>query len=71
MIGQTAARGRHCDQQFLKSFMEDKLSLDDELTFLLHLDDCRTCWDLVYEASKVRDAHLFQTKRRPPMEMAS
>ncbi len=49
--------------------MEDKLSLDDELTFLLHLDDCRLCWDLVYEAWKVRDAHLFQTTSRRPMEL--
>ena len=71
MIGQRAPQGRHCDQEFLRSFMEGTLSLDDELTFLIHLDDCRPCWDLVYEAWKARDAHLFQAGRKIPIELVS
>ena len=71
MIGKTEARGRHCDQDFLRLFMEGNLSLDDELTFLVHLDDCKLCWDLVYEAWKARDAHLFQTTGKVPVELAS
>ena len=71
MIEQTKARERHCDREFLQLFMEGELSLDDELTFLVHLDDCRPCWDLVYEAWKARDAHLFRTARRIPVELVS
>ncbi len=37
MIEQTKARERHCDREFLQLFMEGELSLDDELTFLVHL----------------------------------
>ena len=47
------------------------MGLDDELAFLIHLDECRPCWDLVYEAWKIRDAHLFQTKGKIPIELAS
>ena len=50
MIGSKAVRGRHCDHQFLQTFTRGDLPLDEELSFLIHLDDCNACWDLVYEA---------------------
>ena len=71
MIGQTQVSGRHCDKEFLRLFMESKLSLDDELSFLVHLDECSACWNLVYAAWRARDAHLFKTTGKIPVELAS
>ena len=51
--------------------MEGKLGLDDELSFLVHLDECSACWNLVYAAWRARDAHLFKTTGKIPVELAS
>jgi hypothetical protein len=41
---------QRCDPEQLQLFLENRLSLDEKLDFLFHLDRCSSCREFVYEA---------------------
>ena len=48
-----------CDFERLVFYLDGKLSLDEQLDTLNHIDDCETCFDAIYHLSRDRDDHLF------------
>jgi hypothetical protein len=43
-----------CDRRRIAGFLENTLSLDDKLEFLMHLDTCAACWNQIYVATKAQ-----------------
>jgi hypothetical protein len=48
-----------CNFDKLVRYTEKKLSLDDKLELLQHLDWCDTCWEAIFQLSKDRDVKYF------------
>ncbi len=53
-----------CNRKWLTEFLSDQFPLDDKLNFLFHLDQCRNCWNALYEAAKVRHPEYYRKVRR-------
>lgn len=53
-----------CDRILLAGFLRDQLEENDRLNFLFHLDDCTTCWDAVYDATKASHPHFYKRPTR-------
>jgi len=49
------ATGYFCNQKKIKAYFERSLDSDEELDFLLHLDECKLCRDSLFEIMK--DSH--------------
>jgi anti-sigma factor RsiW len=52
-----------CSFKRLVMLLDKKLTLDEKLEVLSHLDSCKICRDAVYQISRDRDEALFI--RRP------
>jgi hypothetical protein len=48
-----------CSFKKLVLLLDKKLSLDEKLEVLSHLDTCRICRDAVYQISRDRDEAFF------------
>jgi hypothetical protein len=48
-----------CSFKKLLLLLDKKLSLDEKLEVLSHLDSCRICRDAVYQISRDRDEAYF------------
>ncbi len=48
-----------CSFEKLLRYLDKRLSLDEKLELLSHLDDCETCREAIYQLSRDRDADLF------------
>ncbi len=48
-----------CSFKKLLLLLDKKLSLDEKLEVLSHLDSCKICRDAVYQISRDRDEALF------------
>lgn len=49
-----------CNRRRLARFLVDRLDLDDRLTFLLHVENCSSCWNAVYIVVKARHPHYYK-----------
>jgi hypothetical protein len=48
-----------CSFKKLVQLLDKKLSLDDKLEVLNHLDSCKICHDAVYQIARDRDEAFF------------
>ena len=58
-----------CSFEKLLRYLDKRLSLDEKLELLSHLDDCETCRDAIYQLSRDRDAELFVHRPYSPEKM--
>lgn len=65
MLEETKARGHHCDEEFLRIFMEGESSLDDELTFLVHLGSLQTMLGSCLRSLEGQRRPLLQNGKDP------
>lgn len=59
--GNTKKEGRvhNCSFSKLVKLLDKKLTLDERLEVLFHIDDCDICRDAVYHIAKDRDEAFF------------
>jgi len=48
----------------LSGYLANRLTLEDQLDFLIHVDSCSHCWDEVYNATKSKHPHYYKTTAR-------
>ncbi len=64
-----------CDRQLTRGYLEDylgdRLTIDAKLDFLIHVENCRDCWEEVFTASKARDAHFYRNGKKQPVSRGS
>jgi hypothetical protein len=53
-----------CNREMLSGYLENRLELEDQLDFLVHVDTCTHCWDVVYNATKARHPHYYKSTSR-------
>jgi len=53
-----------CNRKILSGFINNQLEEDDRLDFLLHLDECPNCWELIYKATKAQHPHFYKHPNR-------
>lgn len=58
-----------CDRKVLRGFLTNKLEEDARLDFLFHLDECPSCWDTVYNATKAEHPHFYKRPVRKPAHL--
>lgn len=61
-----------CDRTRISGYLAGTLEIDDKLEFLMHLDNCASCWNQIYVATKARyqqDSSAVQPKRGPRVEV--
>lgn len=51
---------QNCRRDTLVRYLQNRLEEDDTLDFLIHLDNCPTCWEAVYTATKASHAHYYK-----------
>ena len=51
---------QHCKRETLVRYLQNRLEEDDMLDFLIHLDECPTCWEAVYTATKASHPHFYK-----------
>ena len=49
-----------CNREMLSGYLENRLDLEEQLDFLIHVDSCGHCWDEVYNATKARHPHYYK-----------
>jgi hypothetical protein len=50
----------HCDRERITRYIQNELSGDSLLDFLLHVDGCRTCELTVFEERQKQDARYYR-----------
>jgi hypothetical protein len=56
-----------CDREQINRYILNKLSGDSLLDFLLHVDSCRICEQMVFEERQKQDAPYYRkTKPKSP-----
>ena len=53
-----------CNREMLSGYLENRLDLEEQLDFLIHVDSCGHCWDEVYNATKARHPHYYKSTSR-------
>lgn len=51
---------KDCSRRRLEKFLSNHLDLDDQLIFLFHVENCRRCWNTVYDVAKAQHPHYYQ-----------
>ena len=54
-----------CHRETLVGFLQDRLEEDDRLDFLIHLDSCPRCWEVIYSARKAAHPHFYTRPLKP------
>jgi anti-sigma factor RsiW len=57
-----------CEFERLVFYLDGKLSLDERLETLNHLDGCANCFETIYQLSRDRDDHLFVSRPFEPSD---
>lgn len=55
---------RVCDRKLVARFLKNQLEDEDRLDFLFHLDQCPSCWEEVYNATKALHPHYYKSSAR-------
>lgn len=55
---------RTCNRTLIKGFLANNLGEEERLDFLFHLDNCVTCWEEVYNATKATHPHYYKNSSR-------
>ena len=62
-----------CNRELLLGYLADDLDLEEQLEFLLHVDECGRCRREVYDARKAQHPHFYKpiTRKRKNRSLAA
>lgn len=52
-----------CSQKSVERYLANRLNVVDKLAFLLHVEECRACWDAVFHATRAQHPHFYRVVR--------
>jgi len=54
----------NCKNPLVSGYLSRALNDDERLEFLLHVDECPSCWDKIYLATRDQHPHYYKATPR-------